>query len=36
MEQTQWHVAQWRGKKTIWWRVFLGEAEALEAAGLRE
>ena len=35
-EQTQWHVAEWRNKKTIWIRTFLSEAEALEAAGLKE
>jgi len=36
MEQTAWHVTEWRHKKAIWWRVFLSETEALEAAGLRE
>ena len=35
-DQTQWIVTEWRHKKGIWWRVFLNEAEALEAAGLRE
>jgi ketosteroid isomerase-like protein len=35
-EQTQWHVAEWRDKKVIRWRIFMSEAEALEAAGLRE
>jgi ketosteroid isomerase-like protein len=35
-EQTQWHVAEWRHKKSIRWRVFMSEAEALEAAGLSE
>ena len=36
MEQTQWSVAEWRDGKAIWGHVFLSEAEALEAAGLRE
>jgi ketosteroid isomerase-like protein len=35
-EQTQWQVADWRHGKIIRGRVFLTEAEALEAAGLRE
>jgi ketosteroid isomerase-like protein len=35
-EQTQWHVVEWRHKKNIRWRVFMNEADALEAAGLRE
>jgi ketosteroid isomerase-like protein len=36
MEQTSWQVVEWRYKKAIWWRIFRSEAEALEAAGLRE
>jgi ketosteroid isomerase-like protein len=36
MEQTFWHVAEFRGVKVIWWRFVRSEAEALEAAGLRE
>jgi ketosteroid isomerase-like protein len=36
MEQTQWHVTEWGHKKAIWVRICLSEAEALEAAGLRE
>jgi ketosteroid isomerase-like protein len=36
MEQTAWHVTEWRHNKAIWWRVFLSEAEAREAAGLKE
>jgi ketosteroid isomerase-like protein len=36
IEQMQWFVTQWRGGKAIWWRTFQSEAEALEAAGLRE
>jgi hypothetical protein len=36
IEQTQWIVTKWRDKKAIWWHVLLSEAEALEAAGLRE
>jgi ketosteroid isomerase-like protein len=35
-EQTQWHVAEWHHKKNIRWRIFMSEAEALEAAGLSE
>ena len=35
-EQTSWVVIEWRNKKALWWRVFQGEAEALEAAGLSE
>ena len=36
MDQTNWDVAVWRDKKVIWWRAFRTEAEALEAAGLRD
>ena len=35
-DQTQWHLSQWRDGKIVRWRVFLNEAEALEAAGLSE
>jgi hypothetical protein len=35
-EQTLWSAARWRGKKTVWSATFATEAEALEAAGLRE
>ncbi len=35
-EGRQWQVAEWRQKKCIRWRVFVSEAEALEAAGLSE
>jgi ketosteroid isomerase-like protein len=35
-EQKSWVVTEWRDKKTIWWRTCISEAEALEAAGLRE
>ena len=35
-EQTQWHVTEWHHKKSIRWRIFMSEAEALEAAGLSE
>jgi hypothetical protein len=34
MQQTQWHVVRWRHKTAIRWRVFLSEAEAVQAAGL--
>ena len=37
LEQTVWSVAQTRGReKTVWIANFATEAEALEAAGLRE
>jgi ketosteroid isomerase-like protein len=36
MEQTAWQVAEWRNGKCIRWRTFLTEAEALQAARLRE
>ena len=36
IEQMQWFVTQWRNGKAIWWRTFQSEAEAHEAAGLRE
>ena len=35
-DQTQWHVSEWRNGKVLRWQVFVSEAEALEAAGLRE
>jgi ketosteroid isomerase-like protein len=34
MEQTQWHLAQWRDSRIVRWRSFASEAEALEAAGM--
>jgi ketosteroid isomerase-like protein len=30
------HASQWRRGQCVWWRAFETEAEALEAAGLRE
>ena len=33
---TLWHVSHGRRGKSIWWRIFQTEAEALEAVGLRE
>ena len=36
MEQVTWQVVESRDNKVIWWASFLSEAEALEAAGLRE
>jgi hypothetical protein len=36
MAQTLWPVAEWRHGKVIWWCFVHSEAEALEAAGLRE
>jgi ketosteroid isomerase-like protein len=35
-ERTLWLANEWRDKKTVWWRAFETEAEALEAAGRRE
>lgn len=32
----QWHAARWQNGKLVWWRVCSTEAEALEAAGVRE
>jgi hypothetical protein len=29
-------VTKWRDKKAVWWKILLSEAEALQAAGLRE
>jgi ketosteroid isomerase-like protein len=31
-----WQVSRWRDGKCVWWRNCATEAEALEAAGLRE
>jgi hypothetical protein len=36
MSQILWHVAEYRHGKTIGWHFLATEAEALEAAGLRE
>jgi ketosteroid isomerase-like protein len=36
MEQTMWQLAEYRHGKVIGWHFFTSEAEALEAAGLRE
>jgi ketosteroid isomerase-like protein len=36
MEQMQWFVTQWRNGRMVRVRVFVGEIEALEAAGLSE
>jgi hypothetical protein len=35
-ERPMWLVAEWRARKIVWWGAFASEAEALEAAGLRE
>jgi ketosteroid isomerase-like protein len=35
-EDLLWHASQWRRGQCVWWRAFDTEAEALEAAGLRE
>jgi len=36
MEQTQWHVVEWRQGTVVRWRTLRSEAEALDAAGLSE
>lgn len=36
VEQGQWVVGQWRDKKLVWGGGYRTEADALEAAGLRE
>jgi ketosteroid isomerase-like protein len=36
MDQTMWQLAEYRHGKTIGWRFFTSEADALEAAGLEE
>ena len=35
-ERTMCLVAEWRNRKIVWWGAFASEADALEAAGLRE
>ena len=35
-ERALWQVAEWRDGKIVWWGTFESEAEALEAAGLKE
>jgi ketosteroid isomerase-like protein len=35
-DQPTWHVVEWRNGKCLSWWNFRNEAEALEAAGLRE
>jgi ketosteroid isomerase-like protein len=35
-ERTLWMVVAWRNSKTVWWRAFESEAEALDAAGQPE
>ena len=36
MERTMWLAVKWRDRKTVWWRAFASEAEALDAVGLSE
>jgi ketosteroid isomerase-like protein len=36
VHQTVWNVVRFRDGKATWWQFFRTEAEALEAAGLRE
>jgi SnoaL-like domain len=35
-EEPIWQVAEWRRTKCVWWHSFRSEAEALEAARLRD
>ena len=35
-EKRLWNAAEWRQGKCVWWGNYRTEAEALEAAGLRE
>ncbi len=35
-EEPIWQVAEWRRRKCVWWHSFRSEAEALEAARLRD
>jgi hypothetical protein len=35
-ERTLWLANEWRDKKVVWWCAFESEAEALEAATLRD
>jgi ketosteroid isomerase-like protein len=35
-EMPLWQVVRWRRGKSVWWQVFVTEAEALHAAGLRD
>jgi hypothetical protein len=34
--QESWHVAEWSDQKIVWWGAHATEAEALEAARVRE
>jgi hypothetical protein len=36
IEQVSWILAEWRDERVVWWCTCRSEAEALEAAGLRE
>ena len=36
IERAMWLANEWRDGKTVWWCSFETEAEALEAAGLKE
>ena len=36
IEQVSWILAEWRDERVVWWCHCRSEAEALEAAGLRE
>jgi ketosteroid isomerase-like protein len=35
-ERPIWQVVEWRDGKAVWWGTFLSEAEAIEAAELRD
>ena len=36
IERAMWLANEWRGGKCLWWCAYGSEAEALEAAGLKE
>lgn len=36
IDELQWQLVEWRHRKVVWWSVYPTEAEALEAAGVRE
>ena len=36
IDRTMWLAAEWRDQQAVWWCAFGSEAEAVEAAGLRE
>jgi hypothetical protein len=36
IEETVWAAGEWRDGNLVWWQTVGSEAEALEAAGLKE